>query len=154
MSDQLDRIEAGIAELKGMLGAMAQRRNGAATASRFDVPAGAVAPASELDSKHGDPVVRKDPKGWAGASYAGQPYSACPSEYLEELAGLLEWQAGKDAEKGTEEGAKWSGYARKDAARARGWAQRNRGKAATPADPFGGSEAGDIDFGGADDIPF
>jgi len=153
MSDQLDRIEAGLAELKEMLGAMAQRRNGAAPASRFDVPAGAVAPASELDSKYGDPVIKKDPPRWSGPSFVGQPYSACSAEYLEEMAGFLEWKAGKNEE--DPERAKFAAYDRKDAARALGWAQRVRDAAATaPADLFGGSEAGDIDFGGDDSLPF
>lgn len=148
MTTQLDRIEA---KLDQLLAAKAP----APQASRFAVAPGAVAPASELDSQYGNPVIKKDPPRWSGPSFVGQPYSACSAEYLESLAGFLEWKAGKDTEKGDADSLKYAGYARKDAARARGWAQRNREKPAPAADLFGGSEAGDIDFGGDDaGMPF
>lgn len=147
MTSQLDRIEA-------MLTQLLSRQAPAPQASRFAVAPGAVAPASELDSQYGNPVVRKDPPKWHGGSHAGKPYSECPPDYLENLAGFLEWKAGKDTENGTEDGLKYAGYARKDAARARGWAQRNREKPAPPPDLFGGGEAEDIDFGGDDSLPF
>lgn len=113
-------------------------------------PAGALADAADLDGQYGDPQVRKDPPRWSGASYAGKHYSECPPEYLETLAGLLDWQAGKDMEKGDEQSVKYAGYKRKDAARARGWAKRllDGWKKASAFDslPTGG--------GGADDLPF
>lgn len=87
---------------------------------------GAIAPDSDLDGQWGDPDVRKDPPRWNGPSYAGRRYSQCPPEYLDVLASLFDWKAGKDDEKGTDEGKKYAGYARKDAARARGWAKRLR----------------------------
>lgn len=145
MTEQLDRIEA---KLDQLLAAKAP----ATQASRFAVAPGAVAPESELDSQYGNPTVRKDPPKWTGDSFAGKPYSECPADYLESLAGFLEWKAGKDTEKGDADSLKYAGYARKDAARARGWAQRNREKPAASADLFGGGEAGDIDFGAGDDL--
>lgn len=113
-------------------------------------PAGAVADDRDLDGQWGDPTVRKDPPRWTGASYAGKRYSECPPDYLDTLAGLLDWQAGKDEEKGDEQSVKYAGYKRKDAARARGWARRNAGKPAAPV-----VEAGYGDGGGAgDELPF
>jgi hypothetical protein len=145
MTDQLDRIEA---KLDQLLAAKAP----APQASRFAVAPGAVAPASELDSQYGDPTVRKDPPKWTGDSFAGKPYSACSPEFLDNLAGFLEWKAGKDTEKGDADSLKYAGYARKDAARARGWAARNREKPAPSADLFGGPDVGGA-FDDAD-IPF
>lgn len=136
-----------------MLTQLLSRQAPAPQASRFAVAPGAVAPASELDSQYGNPVIKKDPPRWSGPSFVGQPYSACSAEYLESLAGFLEWKAGKNEE--DPERAKFAAYDRKDAARARGWAQRNREKPAASAGLFGGSEAGDIDFGGDDSgMPF
>lgn len=113
---------------------------------------GAVAPESELDSQYGNPLVRKDPKRWTesgGASCVGRKYAECPPDFLDALASLLEWQAGKDDEKGTPEGTKYAGYARKDAARARGWAKRIRSGWVPPASE---AELGSAFSGG--DIPF
>ena len=144
---RLDRIEAA---LKG----------GSRAPSPPPSSSGNVAPASDLDSKWGDPEVRYDPKRWRGDSYKGRRYSECPADYLLELAGFLDWMAGKDEEEGGEDKLKYAGYKRKDAARARGWAAR---VASAPPrklnDLFGSppSDADDdIDFGGpadAGDVP-
>lgn len=91
---------------------------------------GDVADASDLDGQYGDPEVRKDPPRWNGESYVGRPFSTCPSDYLRQLAGFFDWQAGKDEESGnTHKGKPTAPYRRQDAARARGWAKRNEGKA-------------------------
>lgn len=159
MTSQLDRIEAKLDQL------LAAKPAAPRPASRFDVAPGAVAPASELDSQYGDPVIKKDPPRWSGPSFVGQPYSACSAEYLEEMAWFLEWKAGKNEEEGTEQKLKYAGYARKDAARARGWAQRVRdgggdamgralgaiaGAKQGASDFFGGGGSFDSD----EDIPF
>lgn len=91
---------------------------------------GEIADDGDLDSQYGNPEVRKDPTRWSGPSYVGAKYSDCPPDYLETLAGLLEWQAGKSDEKNEmlNNGKPRSMYLRKDAARARGWARRNAGK--------------------------
>ncbi len=91
--------------------------------------AASVADDGDLDSQFGNPTVRKDPTLWirgGGASYEGKPFSECPSDYLLSLASFFDWQAGKDEAEGTPEKLKYAGYARKDAARARGWAKRDR----------------------------
>lgn len=89
-------------------------------------PVSTVADDAELDSKYGNPDVRKDPPRWKGASQVGKRFSDCPPEFLDEFASFCDWKAGKDDEKNTDDGRKYAGYARKDAARARGWAARIR----------------------------
>lgn len=153
-----DAILLRLSAIEARLAALESRPASSGAAS------GAVAPDSDLDSQWGDPVVRKDPKRWlenAGASYVGLPFSQCPPDYLDAAASLFDWKAGKDDEKGTEEAAKYAKYARKDAARARGWAARIRaGKVAqTPrtepakrmidADSFDAAA-----FGDDSDLPF
>lgn len=96
-------------------------------------PAPRVADDADLDGEWGAPAVRKDPKRWTGPSYVGKKYSECPSDYLLQLAGLLDWQAAKDKEKGDTDSLKYAGYKERDAARARGWAARNKGKTFAPA---------------------
>ncbi len=169
-------IEMSLAEGGTMPAGAAPPVNGS-TPSRFAVAPGAIADDRELDSAHGDREVRKDPKRWidgGGASYVGRRFSECPSEYLEALADFKEWSASKPLP-GKEQYAEND---RKDAARCRGFARRNKGKAMAPVsngggsthgfggrngdevDPpdFGGSDGSGDDSGGAggadDDIPF
>lgn len=129
--EQLARIEAKIDAI-----AARQGTNGVVTAG--------VAPDSDLDSQWGDEEIRKDPpRDWSGDSYKGRRMSECPPEYLDALAGYFDWKAGKEAEDAAtltdaDEAAKkskYSGYSRKSAARARGWAARLRSgwKPAVPA---------------------
>lgn len=84
----------------------------------------------DLDSQWGNPEIRKDPPKWieAGkASYVGRKLSACPSDYLQALAGFYDWQADRDEKSGRVDakGRPTAPYSRRDAARARGWAKRN-----------------------------
>ena len=87
---------------------------------------GTVADDGDLDGQWGDPVVRKDPPRWKGQSWVGSTYSACPSDFLTDLAGFLDWCSKKEATTPGKE--KYSAYSAKDAARARGWAKRNAGQ--------------------------
>lgn len=88
---------------------------------------GKVASDRELDSDWGNPVVRKDPRGWKGDSFVGCRFSECPPEYLDELASLFDWMGDKDEEEGkTYKGKPTAPYKRSDAGRARGWAKRLR----------------------------
>ena len=96
-------------------------------------PVSPVADAAELDSKFGDVEIRKDPPRWKGESFAGKRYSQCPIEYLETMASFLDWKAAKDSEKGTADGDKYANYARKDAARCRGWIARKESGWTPPA---------------------
>lgn len=115
---------------------------------------GEVASDSDLDGEHGNPVVRKDPKLWKGASFEGKKFSQCSPEYLESVASLCDWKAKKnDADP---EKQKYAAYDRRDAARARGWARRIRAgykpKGGAVADPF--SDKGDAYEPDMGEMPF
>jgi len=93
---------------------------------------GEVATDAELDGQYGDPEIKKDPTRWQGESFVGRRYSETSPEYLDMVASLEDWRAGKDDEAGqrgemNNRGKPKDGYfARKNAARARGWAKRLR----------------------------
>jgi hypothetical protein len=128
----------------------------AALTSRGGGASGAVADDADLDSQYGNPVIRKDPTKWQGPSYVGRTYSECSPEYLDSLAGLLDWKAGKNAQDPDEKKQKYAAYDRRDAARARGWAARIRagGGSAAPREATRAAIAAtDLDaiFGGPDD---
>lgn len=82
----------------------------------------------ELDSQYGDPEVKFLPRDWTGADMKGRHFSECPPEFLELLAKSFDYFAKKAEESGetTSSGKPVATYKRKDAARARGWAKRNR----------------------------
>ncbi len=112
----------------------------AAPATNDAAPRGGdVASDGDLDNEYGDPTVRKDPGKWTGESFAGCRYSDCPPEYLDMLASLLDWMAGKSDEDGKAGKTNAKGYPisgkfqRLDAARARGWARRKRAGWQAPA---------------------
>jgi len=81
-------------------------------------------PDSELDSDHGNPIVRKDPTNWKGRSFQGKRFSECSPEYLDLIARVKEWSAGKNEADPAKK--KYADYDRLDAARARSWAARKR----------------------------
>ena len=87
-----------------------------------------VADAKDLDSPHGDPVLRFTVRNWTGAPYKGRRFSECPPALLDMIADSLEYFARKDDEENavTNNGKPKSVYRRADAARARGWAKRMR----------------------------
>ena len=86
----------------------------------------AVADDYDLDSPYGDPEVRRDPPRWRGEPMAGKRYSQTSPEFLECIAGFLEWAASQAEAKGemTTSGKPRAPYLRRDAARARGWRLR------------------------------
>lgn len=104
-----------------------------------------VADDRELDSQYGDPVVKFHPRDWTGGNYKGSPFSACPPDLLDQLAGAFDYFARKAEESGetTNAGKPVAPYKRKDAARARGWAKRLRAgwKPAQVASSFGNANA-------------
>ena len=118
----------------------------------------------DLDGPNGDPSVKKDPKLWAGCSYAGSRYSDCPSDYLRVLADSLDYFAAKDERlaepRKHRNGTPWHVYNRKDARLARGWARRNAGDPRDPPAPRtdtvdrGTSSDGYGALPGDDEIPF
>ena len=89
---------------------------------------GAIAPDDDLDSPYGDSEIRKDPPRWKGEPIAPRRMSECPADYLDQIASFNDWRAAKDEESNAVDtkGRPKAGYARKDAARARGWAARIR----------------------------
>ncbi len=89
----------------------------------------AIASDADLDGQFGDPIVRaKDPRDWTKESQLGKPFSECPAEYLDLVASRLDFFAEKAEAEGTltTSGKPVAPYNRRDAARARGWAQRIR----------------------------
>lgn len=152
--------EARLAAIEARLAAV-EARLASTPATTSSIKGGAVASDADLDSEYGDEVIKKDPKKWleqGGESYVGCKMSECPSEYLRMLASLFDWMADKDEEQGktfTDRNGKERPVApinRKKAARARGWALRNEGRARSYA---GNTHDGGATGGTADmDIPF
>lgn len=91
---------------------------------------GAIADDRDLDGQHGDPTIKFDPsaKYWNATSYEGYHFSETEPDYLDAMAKYLDacaYMAEKDSD---ERKRKSAIYKRKDAARARGWAQRLRAR--------------------------
>lgn len=87
-----------------------------------------VASDRDLDGKYGDPQVKFNPRDWTGDSCKGLRMSQCPADFLDMLASTFDYfaqQAEKNNER-TNNNKPVADYKRADAARARGWAQRNR----------------------------
>ena len=75
--------------------------------------------------KWGDPEIKYVPKKWDGPSPAGQRMSQCSVRFLDFLAGELERSAAWKENNGKAEHAEWD---RRDAAKAKAWADRKRSK--------------------------
>lgn len=134
----LKSIDASLKELV----AIARARRGTAASN--------VATDRDLDSTYGDPVVKFDPRDWQGESCKGLKFSQCPADFLDLIAETFDYFADKaerDNEK-TDAGKPVAPYKRKDAARARGWAQRVRSGKVKPASGVNGfgADAGEDDF--------
>lgn len=123
MADDLGRIQGSILDLRRRVEVLEKKVAGSAVGED-----GEVAPAKDhdLDSEHGDPHVRKDPRSWKGPSCVGMKFSECEAEYLLMLARSFEFRAKKlDEENALDNQQRPKSYwPRKDAARARGWARR------------------------------
>jgi hypothetical protein len=134
---RLDRIEAKLDALS--------RAKAAAPVAKAE---GEIATADDLDGKFGNEEIRRDPsaKYWSGASYAGQRMSECPADYLEAYGKYKDACAYMNQKEGKEEKAKYVGYDRKSAARARGWAQRIRGGYKPPAPVLAPIDDSDVPF--------
>ena len=87
-----------------------------------------VASDDDLDSAYGDPQVKFLPQRMQDtwSHLEGKHFSECPADFLEDLAGFLEWKAGKQEKGGevTTKGQPKAKYTKRDAAMARGWALR------------------------------
>jgi len=88
----------------------------------------AIASDRDLDGKHGNPIVKFQPRDWMGESCKGKPMSECPPAFLDMLAETFDYFAKKAEETNemTNSGKAVAPYKRADAARARGWAKRIR----------------------------
>ena len=115
MQEELRRLEQKIDEILRMVKAM-------------PTPTGVYAPKTtndaDLDGKYGNPTVRIMAKDWNGPDYTGWNFSDCPPEYLDMHAKMLDAFAKKQASDPAK--AKFADWSAKDAARARGWAERHR----------------------------
>lgn len=111
----------------------------------------ALAPA-DIDGQYGDPDIRKDPsaKYWSGESYQGKKMSQCSPDYLEAFAKYKDACAYMNEREGNPEKAKYVGYDRRDAKRARAWAERLRKQPAKAT----GLAAAAVDLDGDPEIPF
>ena len=149
------------AKLDQLLAGGGAPRGAAPAATNGQRNGGTVASDQDLDSEHGDPTIKFDPKPkyWDGPSYEGYKFSEVQDPaYLDAMAKYLDayaYAAGKDAKAGkdVEKNEKTARFKALDAARARGHAARLRARAVTapPANPA------DADYGGGssdDDIPF
>lgn len=119
-----------------------------------------VASDRDLDGKHGDPEVHFNPRDWTGPSFKKRRMSECPPDFLELLAQSLDYFGDKaeQADERANNGKPVADYKRLDAARARGWALRNKGRRFDPApEPpaFAEAAAGGDDWAarGTDDWP-
>jgi hypothetical protein len=127
-------IMARLAAVEARLAAL-ESGGGSARASGGASSAGAVASDYEMSGPKGDPLLKKHPPRWGGppGEFVGKRFSQCSPEILDEVAGFLDWKAGKEAETPGKE--KYAAYSRKDAARARGYAARLRSGWKPPPEP-------------------
>ncbi|MEZ4393376.1 MAG: hypothetical protein R3A48_20000 [Polyangiales bacterium] len=124
LEDRLERIEK---KLDALL-ARQQGAQGVGATAEIDV---------DIDGPRGDPEVRFMPKRWTGPDHKGQTFSSCEPEFLDLLAEAYEWFAQRDDETGAldKNGSPKSRWSRLDAARARAWAARLRGRDGETASP-------------------
>jgi hypothetical protein len=121
-------------EIANLFGVIAQAAGRIAVLMGGKVPSdtggGDASPDSELDSKFGNEQIKRDPKRWTGRPHAPCLMSECEPEFLECYAEFKDWTASKNDEKAAGNGpdgasaAKYAGYDRKSARRARGWRRR------------------------------
>lgn len=108
---------------------------------------------AELDDKYGNPEVKISPSRWTGRDYTGWKYGDCPSEFLTEMAGMLDAISRKQSQDPTK--AKFADWSAKDAARARGWAARNKDKPTTEqSTAVKPAYVDPMDWGNDDELPF
>lgn len=145
---RLASLEAKVSALEARLASLEAGRTGRAELPQVDID----------DPQYGDPVVRRDPPRWKGASRKGDNFSRCPPDFLKALAAFLQWKAAKNDAEGEK---RYAGFARLDAARALAWAERNTAQEPKQA-PLPLSNAPEDDdgrwggssFGDDGDIPF
>ena len=85
-------------------------------------------PDALLNGPYGDPIVKVEPRDWAGESMKGRKFSECPPEWLDLAAEMYDYFASKP-----DQDDKKRGYNVTDAKRARGWAARLRAGYVAPS---------------------
>lgn len=121
--DMVDILKSIDSTLKAML-KLAQQR----TQQVRQAQPKAIASDRDLDGKYGNPIVNFNPRDWSGESFKNARMSECPPDFLDMIAETFDYFASKAEEKDeqTDKGKPIAVYKRADAARARGWAKRNR----------------------------
>jgi hypothetical protein len=122
---KLDRV---LALLEAQPAAPAHAPSPAAGGGDLGPPEGTIASDEDLASEHGNPEIRRDPPRWTGESHVGKTFAEASAEFLDCLAGFLDWKARESDKKDerTKGGAPKSKFIRLDAARARGHAAKKR----------------------------
>ena len=137
--EQIDAIYAMLVELTTTKKATARKE-----------AEGEIATDADLDGKYGDEEIRKMPsaKYWSGEDHTGRRMSETSAEFLDAFAKYKNACAYMAEREGNPDKAKYVGYDRKSAARARGWAKRLRDGFKPKSDDL-------LSTGGSsDDIPF
>lgn len=145
MNEELRRIEQKIDELMKLMKSMPTPTKEMTQKTVSD---------ADLDGKYGNPEVRMVPSKWTGRDYKGWRFSDCPPEFLDEMAGMLDAVARKQA--GDPAKAKYADWSAKDAAKARAWAERHRknggpAKGESMPDDWNNTLSGDTS---GEDFPF
>jgi len=125
IATRIERVENRLAAIEGAAAA-APAHTPTPGASQGFSSDNAIADDADLDGPYGNPEIRFDPRRWTGQTFVGAKFSDAPPEYLDTLAGYLDWKANEAEKKGelAKNGKPRSAYLRKDAARARGWRKR------------------------------
>ncbi len=117
-------------------------------------PEKTVATERELDSTYGDPQVSFVPREWnKGGVAKGQKFSACPAEFLDLYAEVMDEFAVNNDAKGARDNKNRpkSYFDKKNARFARGWAKRLR-SGWTPPSPVGFANGSLNPFGATNGI--
>ena len=144
--DVLKRLEAKIDGMWADVEAIKLARSSAPTAPA----ASKQAPLNDafLDANEwADKTIQKDPPRWNGGSYVGRRYSQCPPDYLEVLAGYLDWKAANPRKDDAgnvltnNKGRPWHEVDAFEAQIVRAWARRNAARGPAMAAPAAAYEA-------------
>jgi hypothetical protein len=126
MSDTRDEMIKLIRETHALVISIDRRLASQGAKQAASAPTNEVADDADLDSQYGDEEIKRMPseKYWQGADFAGSVMSACPADFLDAFAKYKDACAYMNEKSGDEAKAKYIGYDRKSARRARGWSAR------------------------------
>lgn len=154
MSLTLETMAAKFLALEARVESLEKAKPAAASGPAPKVDTSAIADDADLDSKYGDPRIKYGlkEKYWKEQPdpHIGMAFSECPPEYLDATAKYLsacEYMARKEGGEANEKKARYKAL---DAARARGWSNRNRERGVTAT----ADETADFENGADPEIPF